>query len=120
MIVEENHTELLEKAKYKENEYNWVDATEIYKNVADYFKDKKMMKNAAETYKKLGYASTFAAHTIDTSDKFIELINNAIKAYKESAIIFKEIGNTFKELECEAEASLINGFIQDSFLKSET
>jgi len=119
MIVEENQTELLEKAKAKELEYHWVEAAEIYNKVADYYKDAKMMVNAAETYKKLGYTSTLAAHTIDTSDKFSELINNAISAYKESARIFKEIGNELSELECKAEEFLVRGFIQSSFLKSE-
>ena len=55
MIVEESQAELLEKAKAKELEYKWVEAAEIYNKVADYFKDAKMMVNAAETYKKLGY-----------------------------------------------------------------
>jgi len=119
MIVEENQAELLEKAKAKECEYNWVEAAKIYNNIAEYFKDTKMMVNAAETYKKLGYTSTLAAHTIDTSDKFSELINNAISAYKESARIFKEIGNKLSELECTAEEFLVRGFIQNSFLKSE-
>lgn len=119
MIVEESQAELLEKAKVKEQEYNWVEAAEIYNEVAEHFKDTKMRVNAAETYKKLGYTSTLAAHTIDTSDKFSEHINNAISAYKESARIFGGIGNKLKELECQGEEFLVRGFIQSSFLKSE-
>ena len=119
MLTEGTEAGLLEKARIEEKAYNWVEAAEIYNKVADYFKDAKMLVNAAETYKKIGYTSSLAAHTIDTTDEFMELINNAINAYKESARIFDEIGNKPKGLECKAEELLVSGLIQDSYLESE-
>jgi len=118
MITEESEADLLERAEGEEKEYNWTEAVKLYESAVSSFVDKNMIKRAAETYKKLGYAYEEAAHTVDTTEKFIEFKNSSANAFTEATNMFKKIQNKPEELECEALALYIEGTIINSAVKA--
>jgi tetratricopeptide (TPR) repeat protein len=77
-----------------------------------------MMKKAAVTYKKQGYAYTHAARTMKNVEKYLIKNKEAINAYKKAADLFEETGNNPEKLECEAEALYISGFIKNSIMEA--
>ncbi|MFX0187197.1 MAG: metallophosphoesterase [Candidatus Hodarchaeota archaeon] len=110
----EKEEDLLEKAKLEEKAYNWLEAAKLYENVINSFMKKNLLEMVAETYKRLGHANARAADKADTAEKYVEINKKAIKGYKNAAKIFKEVANKTEELECEAEATLVSGFIKSS------
>ena len=105
---------LLERAGVEEKGYNWVEAAKLYEQAAKAFLEKKMVEEAAGTYKKLGYAYARAGKTAETAKKYVKLKKCATKAYKETAMLFKQSGNRPEELECEAEALFVDGLLATS------
>ena len=118
MITEESEEDLLERAKAEEKAYNWIGAVKLYENAAKSYFNKNMIRKAAETYKKLGYAYEEAAHTVNTAGRFIEFRNSAANAFKEAMNLFITMRDKPEELECEALALYINGTITKSNVES--
>jgi len=112
-----NEGVLLERAKVEEKGYNWVEAARLYEEAAKSFLDKKMVEEAAGAYKKLGYACARAGRTAETAEEYVELNKRGIKAYKDAANLFKQTGNRPEELECEAEALYVSGFVAGSVME---
>jgi len=52
----EQEESIVERAEAEEKEYNWMEATILYDQAAKSYLGKNMIKKAADTYKKLGYA----------------------------------------------------------------
>ncbi|MFX1406899.1 MAG: TIR domain-containing protein [Promethearchaeota archaeon] len=104
----------IETAEAEEKRYNWVEAAGLYENAANSFSNENMITEAADFYRKSGYASARAADTIKTAEKHIEMYNNAIKAYTEAANLFKEIEMQPEELESKAEVNFYIGFLKES------
>jgi len=117
MLTEGTEAVLLEKADAEEKVYNWVEAAEIYNQVAKSFLDKNMIERAAKAYKKLGYANASAANTVDTSESYLERTKYAINSYKKAANLFEQSGNNPEELECEAEAFFVKGISAGSIME---
>jgi len=118
MTEEENESVLLERASVEEKAYNWMEAAKLYEQVAKSFLDKKSVEMATGIYKKLGYAYSRGAETSETTEEFKENINRGIKAYKDAANLFKQKKNKPGELECEAEAFYMDGFVADSVVEA--
>ncbi len=108
---------LLERAGVEEKDYNWVEAARLYEQAAKAFLGKKMVEEAAGAYKKLGYACYWAGRTAETAEEYVEQNKRAVKAYKEAANLFKQTGNRPEELECEAEALYVSGFVAGSVIE---
>ncbi|MFX1286780.1 MAG: nitrilase-related carbon-nitrogen hydrolase [Promethearchaeota archaeon] len=102
----------------EEKDYNWVKAVKLYKQALRSYLNKKMMKKAAVTCKKQGYAYAQAARTMKHAEEYVTKNKQAIKAYKKAADFFEQTGNNSEKLECEAEALYISGFIMNSIMKS--
>ncbi|MCZ2809707.1 MAG: hypothetical protein O2V44_10170, partial [Candidatus Bathyarchaeota archaeon] len=111
MVKGKRAAALLERAGVEEKGYNWVEAAKLYEQAAKSFLGKKMVEEAAKTYKKLGYAYARAAETSETAEECVELNKRAIEAYKEAANLFKQTVNRPEELECEAEALFASGSV---------
>ena len=111
MVKEKREATLLEKARVEEKDYNWVEAAKLYKQAAKGFLDKKMVEEAAGALKKRGYAYARAAETAETAEEHGRLNKLAVEAYKETVDLFCQSGNRPEELECEAEASYVSGFV---------
>lgn len=118
MTEEENEIVLLERASVEEKAYNWMEAAKLYEQVAKSFLDKKSVEMATGIYKKLGHAYSRGAETSETTEEFKENINRGIKAYKDAANLFKQKKNKPGELECEAEAFYMDGFVADSVVEA--
>ena len=118
MTEEENESVLLERARAEEKVYNWMEAAKLYEQVAKSLLDKKMVEKAKGVYKKLGYAYSRGAEITKTTEEFIEKINLGVNAYKNAVNLFKHKKNRSEELECEAEALYISGFIADSVVEA--
>jgi len=118
MISEENEADLLDKAEAEEKAYNWVEAANLYEPIIKFYLDSGLIRKAAKTHKKLGYAIEEAAFTVDTAEKFTEFHNMAIYAYKKAMNLFNKTGNQPEELECKALALNISGLIADSLVES--
>jgi len=118
MTEEENESVLLERARVEEKVYNWMEAAKLYEKVAKSLLDKKMVEKAKGVYKKLGYAYSRGAEITKTTEEFIEKINRGVNAYKNAVNLFKHKKNRSEELECEAEALYISGFIADSVVEA--
>jgi len=118
MIKKETEPSLLERARAEEKAYNWVEAARLYEQAAEYFLSNKVIVKAAEIYKKLGYTNSRAANTSETAEEYKKRNQNAVKAYKNAAILFKKIGDKCNELECNAEMFYTNGMISTSIMES--
>ena len=105
---------LLEKAKVEEKGYNWIEAAKLYEQAAKFYLDNKMVKIAADTYKKLGYAYSRATWTAEEAEEYVERNKLTANAYKNAANLYKKTKNRAEELECLAEASIASGNIADS------
>jgi len=116
MISEESEADLLERAEVEEKKYNWIEAAKLYERAANSFLDKNMIKEAAETKKKLGYAYMEAAHTVETTEEFIEFNNRTVNAFKEATNFFKKTEDKPEELECKAMALFISATFKNSIL----
>ncbi len=114
MTLEESEEKLLEKAQEEERIYDWIEAANLYTRAINLCLDKKLVERAAENYKKLGYAHSRAADTVDTVEEYINQIKYAVKAYKEAMILFQQLGNRSMELECEAEIFFTSGLLTTS------
>ncbi len=117
MLKEGNEAALLEKAEVEEKTYNWGEAVRLYKQAVKSFLDKNMIERAAKAYKKLGYANTRAANTVDTSEAYLERNKYAINSYKKAANLFEQSGNNSEELECKAEAFFVRGISAGSIIE---
>ncbi len=102
----------------EERDYQWVKAVKLYTQASKSYLSKKMMKKAAVTYKKQGYAYAQAAGTMKNVEEYIIKNREAIKAYKKAADLFEQTGNIPEKLECEAEALYNNGFIMNSIMEA--
>ena len=111
MLTEGTEAELLEKANAEEKAYNWAEAAKLYEQLAEFYVDKSMVKEAAEAYKQLGYTNIRAAETSNNEKKYIDFSNNAITAYKEAAKIFNQMEKNAEVSECEAEVLFASGII---------
>lgn len=109
---------LLKRASVEENAYNWMEAANLYEQVVKSFLDKKSVEMVTGIYKKLGYSYSRGAETSETTEEFKENINRGIKAYKDAANLFKQKKNKLGELECEAEAFYMNGFVAKSIVEA--
>ncbi|MFX1411398.1 MAG: hypothetical protein ACFFA6_13690, partial [Promethearchaeota archaeon] len=114
MGVEEEVSNILEKAKVEEKEYNWKQAAKLYVEIASIYLNNKMKEQAAKIYKILGLAYTRAANTSDNQEEYLNFTKSAIDAYKEAKSLYKQIKNKSNELECEAESYLYTGLIANS------
>ena len=118
MLTEGTEAELLEIASIEEKAYNWAEAAKLYEQLVELFLDRSMVKEAAETYKKLGYTNIRAAETSKNEKKYIEFSNHAITAYKEAAKIFKQMEKNGEVSECEAEVLYVSGIISGSDIEA--
>ncbi|KKM78300.1 hypothetical protein LCGC14_1361370, partial [marine sediment metagenome] len=114
MTLEESEEKLLEKAQEEERIYDWIEAANLYTRAINLCLDKKLVERAAENYKKLGYAHSRAADTVDTVEEYINQIKCAVNSYKEAINLFQQLGNRSVELECEAEMFFTTGFLATS------
>ncbi len=119
MTLEESEESQLEKAREEERKYNWIEAAALYEKAINIYLDKNLVEKAAIHYKDLGYAHFRGADTIETPDDYLKQLKCAIKAYKESIKLFKQLGIRSAELECEAEVYYINGFLATSDAESQ-
>jgi len=117
MMKGEREAVLLERAGVEEKGYNWVEAARLYEEAAKSFLGKKMVEEAAGAYKKLGYACARAARTAETAEEHVRLNKRAIEAYREAENLFGQSGNRPEELECEAEALYVSGFVAGSVME---
>ena len=117
MLTEAKEAALLENAKAEEAAYNWMEAVKLYEQVSKSYLDKKMTKEAAEIFKKLGYAYYRAAYTVETSEEYLIKCKRAINAYKEAADLFRQTGDKPEELECEAEIFYTRGDIVETLME---
>ncbi len=114
MMKGKKEVALLERAGVEEKGYNWAEAAKLYEQAAKAFLGKEMVKEAAGAYKKLGYACYYAGRTAETAEEYRGLNKRAVKACKEAANLFKQSGNRPEELECEAKAFYVSGFVTGS------
>ncbi len=114
MIENNKLSEILERAQAEENLYNWAEAARLYEQAGKLFLNKKKVKEAANAYKSLGRVYFLAFETADTNAEFVEWIKRAVEAYNKAKNLFKQDKNKAEELECEAEALFVNGFITSS------
>ncbi|MHA2269282.1 MAG: nitrilase-related carbon-nitrogen hydrolase [Promethearchaeota archaeon] len=116
----ETDLELIERARREEREYNWQGAAKLYEDVAKSYRDKKMIKNAADAYKKLGQTYNLASEAADTNEEYVGNIKHAINAFTKSSDLFKQIDNKSEELETKAEVLLCQGHVSNSltFIKN--
>jgi len=110
--------ELIEKAEFEESNYNWKNAAEIYKKIADnYFKTKNKIK-AADTYKKLGYIYSLCVDSSNTSQEYIKYNELRIDVFGKAVEIYRKLNFNPSSLECKAEQLLAQGLISKSFEKA--
>ncbi len=105
---------LSELKNVEEMDYNWTEMIKLHKQAAESYLEMKKVKEAAEAYKKLGYAYAQFAETVDTSAEYIDQTRNAIDAFRKAATLYKQIGNRQEELECIGEAFFFSGFVAGS------
>jgi len=105
---------LLERARVEEKNYNWRRAAEIYEEVAKKFLDQNKIQKAAKYYKMLGFVNSRAADTVDTPEEYKKTINITIKSYETAKDFFKQANNKAEILECKAETYFYHGIIADS------
>ena len=111
---EETEKVLLERARDEEKNYNWVEAANKYELAVNYFVDRKLEEKAAEALKKQAYAYSQAAISLNTASDYLRLNELAAKVYEKAAKLFNDVGNESENLECEAEAFFVSGFITNS------
>jgi len=113
-----NEGVLLEKAGVEEKGHNWVEAARLYEQAAKSFLGKKMVREAAGAYKKLGYACYWAGRTAETAEEYVEQNKRAVEAYREAANLPKQTEKRPEELECEAEAFYVSGSVAGSVMEA--
>ena len=114
MLEEENINDLVDRAKVKEQECNWVEAAQIYKEIGEFFIAKMNHRQSAIMYKNLGYMNSLAAETSESIEKYHQLKRNSSKAYSKAYELFKDYGEKEEELESKAEICIEKGSISSS------
>jgi len=117
MVKEKREAALLERAGVEEKGYNWLEAARLYEQAAKSFLGEKIVEEGAGALKKRGYAYARAAETAETAEEHVRLNKLAVEAYKEAANLFCQSGNRPEELECEAEAFYVSGFVAGSVVE---
>ncbi|MFX1483758.1 MAG: hypothetical protein ACFFCP_11300, partial [Promethearchaeota archaeon] len=105
---------LSERKDVGEMGYNWTEMIQLHKQAAESHLKVKKVKEAAEAYKKLGYAYAQFAETVDTSAEYMDQTRNAIDAFRKAATLYIQIGNRQEELECIGEAFFFSAFVAGS------
>ncbi|MFX1499715.1 MAG: nitrilase-related carbon-nitrogen hydrolase [Promethearchaeota archaeon] len=114
MTLEEIEQSLQNKAQEEEKNYNWIEAIVLYEKAVKLYLEDKIIKKAANSYKRMGYSHVRAADTAETAEEYLNHINCAIKAYNNASKLFKQLGNRSAEIECEAEIYFTSGLLATS------
>ncbi|MHA2281405.1 MAG: hypothetical protein ACXAC5_11175 [Promethearchaeota archaeon] len=96
----QNEEILLVKAQDAENKCDWVNALTFYNQAAELYLNKDMVEEAAQTYKKLGFANIRAAFTADTADELMKSRSEIVKHFKKAEILFNQSNNQIGVIEC--------------------
>ena len=118
MTLDESKETLINKAREEERKYKWIEAADIYEKAISCYLDENLVEKAANHYKNLGYAHFRGADIVETPEDYLKQLKCAIKAYKESIKLFKQLGKRALELECEAVTYYINGILATSDVES--
>ncbi|TFF99752.1 MAG: hypothetical protein EU542_08725, partial [Promethearchaeota archaeon] len=92
----------LKEAKQKELNFNFEEATELYKEVLEFFKQQGNLENTARIYERIGNLNLKAVLAVETKDQHTEIIQNSINIFEKAIEIYRDLGNEVKELECRA------------------
>ena len=84
MTLEESKESLIDKAQEEENNYNWIEAVNLYEKAVNFYLNENLVEKTANCYKNLGYAHFRGADTIETVEDYLKQLKHAIKAYKEA------------------------------------
>ena len=112
----------MKKAKELEKKYEWLQATEYYKQVSDLAIDEKDNLRAANLHKRLAFCFYRASFQAKTSEKFVNKMNLAIITYKKALKFFQkssEINNLAKTYNFQASISLSRSWIEPDPSKKE-
>ena len=81
---------LLSKAKEHEKKYEWLQATKLYKEVADLASEEKDLAKVSELQEQTGYCFYRVAFQAETNIEFRRLMKQAIQAYEKEIEILEE------------------------------
>jgi predicted amidohydrolase len=101
-MVRITQIELLNQAEAEEKKYNLKKAIRLYKQVLESLINKDDLKKIAYLYEKIGNAYLIAVHTAETEKELAEMMEDSIEVYDKAILLYKELNNKVKVLECRA------------------
>jgi hypothetical protein len=82
---------VIQEAKVHESRYEWLNAAKSYERVLDF--EAVTDTFVAETWQKIGFCYSLASRQADDIEKFSEIRQLSVDAYKHAAELFEEIGD---------------------------
>lgn len=116
MPVSQELAIILDEAKHREKEYNWLEAAELYRRVSGKAGKDDIIQRA-DLQEKIGYCLNKAALQAEDPEKFIKVGQLAVEAYEAAAQLLEEKGGpeiTGKRMKLSAMANYTRSWLASS------
>ena len=108
-VEDKDLQDILDKAKEREREYDWMSAVDLYQKALDSVAELDFSRSG-EIQERIGYCLYRGAFQAETQEEFKSRMLEAVEAYEKAAEVYERVEHA-KSLHCKAMALYANSWI---------